>query len=32
LKEKERLNCSVSDTILKMFENQKEKTPPPSAS
>ncbi|MGH9981819.1 MAG: SRPBCC family protein, partial [Nitrososphaeraceae archaeon] len=33
LKEKERLNCSVSDTILRMFENQKEKpTTPPSAS
>ena len=26
LKEKERLNCSVSDTILKLFENQKEET------
>jgi uncharacterized membrane protein len=24
LKEKERLNCSVSDTILRMFKNQKE--------
>ena len=32
LKEKERLNCSVSDTILRMFENQKEKPTPPSAS
>ena len=32
LKEKERLNCSVSDTILRMFENQKEKSTPPSAS
>jgi hypothetical protein len=26
LKEKERLNCSVSDTILKLFENQKQQT------
>jgi len=26
LKEKERLNCSVSDTILKLFENQKRET------
>ena len=26
LKEKERLNCSVSDTILKLFENQKQET------
>jgi len=32
LKEKERLNCSVSDTILRMFENQKEHSPAPSAS
>jgi hypothetical protein len=33
LKEKERLNCSVSDTILRMFQNQKEEpTMPPSAS
>ena len=32
LKEKERLNCSVSDTILRMFENQKEKPTAPSAS
>src|SRR5919112_151467 len=26
LKEKERLNCSVSDTILQILDNQKEKT------
>ena len=26
LKEKERLNCSVSDTILQIIDNQKEKT------
>ena len=26
LKEKQRLNCSVSDTILKLFENQKQTT------
>ena len=26
LKEKERLNCSVSDTILQIINNQKEKT------
>ena len=32
LKEKERLNCSVSDTILRMFENQKEKPTAPAAS
>ena len=32
LKEKERLNCSVSDTILRMFENQKEKPTAPPAS
>ena len=28
LKEKERLNCSVSDTILRMFKNQKEEEEP----
>jgi hypothetical protein len=32
LKEKERLNCSVSDTILRMFQNQKEEPTAPSAS
>jgi hypothetical protein len=32
LKEKERLNCSVSDTILRMFENQKEEPTVPSTS
>ena len=34
LKEKERLNCSVSDTILRMFKNQKqeEEEPTPTAS
>ena len=32
LKEKERLNCSVSDTILRMFQNQKEEPTVPSAS
>ena len=26
LKEKERLNCSVSETIVKLFENNKEQT------
>ncbi|HEY5736929.1 MAG TPA: SRPBCC family protein [Nitrososphaeraceae archaeon] len=32
LKEKERLNCSVSDTILRLFENQKEKPTAPATS
>jgi uncharacterized membrane protein len=32
LKEKERLNCSVSDTILRMFKNQKEEEPTATAS
>ncbi len=32
LKEKERLNCSVSDTILRMFKNQKEVEPTATAS
>ena len=32
LKEKERLNCSVSDTILRMFQHQKEEPTAPSAS
>jgi len=32
LKEKERLNCSVSDTILQMFKNQKEEEPTATAS
>jgi ligand-binding SRPBCC domain-containing protein len=31
LKEKERLNCSVSDTILRMFKNQKEEEEEPTA-
>jgi len=31
LKEKERLNCSVSDTILQMFKNQKEEEEEPTA-
>jgi uncharacterized membrane protein len=32
LKEKERLNCSVSDTILRMFQNQKAEPTAPSTS
>ncbi|HKO41104.1 MAG TPA: SRPBCC family protein [Nitrososphaeraceae archaeon] len=31
LKEKERLNCSVSDTILRMFKNQREEEEEPTA-